>query len=159
MRGSIAIVLCLCGAFIPDPTGAVPKWEQDGAASLVDRIEALSEADITRIFNEAFAQIGCVLPSDLTDVFEYYLVGRVMAHLGAPVEPHWAQAGYFGARHPRQPLDHINGEAIRAAAISIQGRLYEDILSGRLGLRNGVFQMPDCMPQGTIFTLAPYDRD
>ncbi len=159
MRFLLAIVFLACGPAY----GADGQWEllvptQADAHedSLLMRAEALDAAAVDVIVEEAYASIGCALPSDLVSVFEVYLVDRAMMALGEPVGADVAQQGFVALRLNAGTVRHPEAGAVLAAAQAVDGEVAADIRSGRMTMRLGLFRVADCEPAGTLFALSPY---
>lgn len=160
--GKTAAAAAIAGVILAVPPvlatgdGAPQAGPQRPAGALAARAEALDGADVTNILNDAFAAIGCVLPTDLVSVFDIFLVDRAMAYLGEPVGPEVAQQGFFALRHRSTVIDHPEAAAVLGVARALEGRLSAEIRSDRLTMRGGLFRVADCEARGDLFALAAY---
>ncbi|MEX3016278.1 hypothetical protein [Gymnodinialimonas hymeniacidonis] len=124
--------------------------------SVLEQAEALDGPAVEAIMDEAYAAIGCALPSDLVTVFEVYLVDQAMIALGEPVGADVAREGFFALRLRSTTIRHPEARAVLAVARALEGRVAADMRSGRLRMVQGLFEVEDCTPNGTLFALSPY---
>lgn len=130
--------------------------EAPQALGLLERVEALREAELTRILDQALASIGCAIPADLVAVFDIYLVDQVLTHLEYSVGPELAQQGFLALMLGQAVPEHPEGDAIVAAARVMQGRVSQRMRDGEWTQAQGVFRVDGCVQTGTVFNLAPY---
>ncbi|MEJ6391350.1 hypothetical protein [Gymnodinialimonas ulvae] len=132
-------------------------WVQAPAPDdLLAQAEALDDGAVRAIVDRAYAAVGCALPSDLVTVFDIYLVDQAMTSLGVPIGPEVARDGVFALRLRSTTIHHPEARAILSVVRALHGRVAADVRAGHLRMRHGLFEVRDCVPEGTLFALSLY---
>lgn len=156
---AVCLLICADAGFANAPGDVLRTQATAPEGRVLEQAEALDEAAVRAIVDRAYASIGCALPSDLVTVFEVYLLDQAMLSLGVRVGADVARDGVFALRLRSTTIRHAQARAVLSVARALQGRVAADIDDGRLQIRQGLFEVRDCVPGGTLFALSPYAGD